>query len=70
MRAARLALIAALLACALGGPLAGCGLKGALYLPQQKKAKVPPTPDNPAPTEPTAQPSTTSPPPASPPPQS
>jgi predicted small lipoprotein YifL len=35
-----IALIAVLL---VGGVLAGCGQKGALYLPSQKKSKVPPT---------------------------
>jgi len=30
------------------GTLSGCGLKGALYLPPQKKAKVPATPGNPS----------------------
>ena len=40
-----LALAGAALAC----PLAGCGLKGALYLPQQKKTRVPESPGNPAP---------------------
>jgi predicted small lipoprotein YifL len=37
-----------------GGALAGCGQKGALYLPTQKKAKVPAT-TAPAPTK-TTQP--------------
>ena len=32
--------------------LSGCGQKGALYLPQKKKSKVPPDANNPAPTEP------------------
>jgi predicted small lipoprotein YifL len=36
-------------AIALGGTLSGCGQKGALRLPQQKKSRVPPTPSNPAP---------------------
>jgi predicted small lipoprotein YifL len=36
-------------AIALGGSLSGCGQKGALRLPQQKKTRVPPTPSNPAP---------------------
>ena len=31
------------------GSLSGCGLKGALYLPPQKKAKVPATSSNPSP---------------------
>jgi predicted small lipoprotein YifL len=48
------ALAAALLAIAVTGTLTGCGQKGALYLPHQKKTKVPadpgnPTPDTPAP---------------------
>jgi predicted small lipoprotein YifL len=34
-----LVVLAALLA---GGSLAGCGQKGQLYLPKQKKSKVPP----------------------------
>jgi predicted small lipoprotein YifL len=42
-------------AIALGGALSGCGQKGPLYLPQQKKSRVPATPSNPAP-EPTATP--------------
>jgi predicted small lipoprotein YifL len=59
-----------------GGPLAGCGQKGPLYLPSQKKTKVPPSPTQPAPqatpdtrpdTQPEAEPGT---PPGSPPPQS
>lgn len=29
--------------------LSGCGQKGPLYLPQQKKSRVPETPSNPAP---------------------
>jgi predicted small lipoprotein YifL len=36
-------------AIALGAGLSGCGLKGPLYLPQQKKSRVPATPSNPAP---------------------
>jgi predicted small lipoprotein YifL len=52
--AAPVVLAAALLALAVSGTLAGCGQKGALYLPHQKKTKVPadstnPTPDTPAP---------------------
>jgi predicted small lipoprotein YifL len=48
------ALAAALLAVAVSGTLSGCGQKGALYLPHQKKTKVPadstnPTPDTPGP---------------------
>jgi predicted small lipoprotein YifL len=56
-----LALGAALFAlCAtLGGALSGCGLKGPLYLPQQKKSKVPDTPSNPAPDAPPAEPDAT-----------
>jgi predicted small lipoprotein YifL len=34
---------------ALGAALSGCGLKGPLYLPQQKKSRVPATPSNPTP---------------------
>ena len=33
----------------LGGALSGCGQKAPLYLPQQKKTRVPATPSNPAP---------------------
>jgi predicted small lipoprotein YifL len=42
--------------------LAGCGLKGPLYLPQQKKTKTPgvATPGAPAPTSPSAAPSSQS----------
>jgi predicted small lipoprotein YifL len=47
-------------AIALGGTLSGCGLKGPLYLPQQKKTRVPATPANPAP-EPTDTPGDTPP---------
>jgi predicted small lipoprotein YifL len=37
--------------------LSGCGLKGPLYLPQQKKSRVPATPSNPTPdTSPTDTP--------------
>jgi predicted small lipoprotein YifL len=48
------ALAAVLLAVAVSGTLAGCGQKSALYLPHQKKTKVPadstnPTPDTPGP---------------------
>jgi predicted small lipoprotein YifL len=66
--------LAALLA---GGSLAGCGQKGQLYLPNQKKSKVPPiqtqppqdTPSDTPPATPTdASPET--PPAGSPPPQS
>jgi predicted small lipoprotein YifL len=32
--------------------LSGCGQKGALYLPQKKKSKVPPDANNPAASEP------------------
>jgi predicted small lipoprotein YifL len=46
---APLAMLAcALLAFAAAGSLSGCGLKGSLYLPQQKKSKVPATTNNPA----------------------
>lgn len=39
-----LVLAIALIALALGGAtLTGCGQKGQLYLPNQKKSKVPPT---------------------------
>ena len=34
---------------ALGGTLSGCGQKGPLFLPKQKKSRVPATPSNPAP---------------------
>jgi len=41
--AAALAALAALTALLLaGGALSGCGQKGQLYLPSQKKTKVPP----------------------------
>jgi len=46
------ALAAALLAIAVTGTLAGCGQKGALYLPHQKKTKVPADPGNPTPDTP------------------
>jgi predicted small lipoprotein YifL len=46
------ALAAALLAIAVTGTLSGCGQKGALYLPHQKKTKVPADPANPAPDTP------------------
>jgi predicted small lipoprotein YifL len=43
LHTARAALaLAALLALTMTGALQGCGLKGPLYLPQQKKTKVPP----------------------------
>jgi predicted small lipoprotein YifL len=42
-------------AIALGVSLSGCGQKGALFLPHQKKTRVPETPSNPAP-EPTDTP--------------
>ena len=47
----------ALAACALlsvlgGATLSGCGQKGALYLPQKKKSKVPTDANNPAASEP------------------
>jgi predicted small lipoprotein YifL len=44
--------VALALALTLASGLSGCGLKGSLYLPQQKKSKVPPTPNNPAPDTP------------------
>jgi predicted small lipoprotein YifL len=56
-RGARPALRCALLVGAiLAGTLmlGGCGQKGALYLPQQKKTKVPPTQSNPSPETPAA----------------
>jgi len=37
-----------LIVCGAAGGLSGCGLKGSLYLPQQKKTKVPETVNNPA----------------------
>jgi len=43
------AIAAASIAVGLAGALVGCGLKGSLYLPSQKKAKVPATATNPAP---------------------
>jgi predicted small lipoprotein YifL len=46
-------------AIALGGTLSGCGQKGALFLPQQKKSRVPATPSNPAPDETEATPADT-----------
>ena len=55
------ALIAgALLAIALAGTLSGCGLKGPLYLPSQKKTKVPATPTHPAPDTPAPAPASAS----------
>jgi predicted small lipoprotein YifL len=45
-------LAGALLTLGIAGGLSGCGLKGSLYLPQQKKAKVPATINNPAPDTP------------------
>jgi predicted small lipoprotein YifL len=39
-----------------GAALSGCGQKGALYLPQKKKSKVPPDANNPAASEPAATP--------------
>ena len=42
-------LVIALLTLTLAGGLPGCGLKGALYLPQQKKTRVPESPGNSAP---------------------
>jgi predicted small lipoprotein YifL len=57
MRGAALgALAAALLAVAVTGSLSGCGQKGALYLPHQKKTKVPADPTNPTPDTPGAAP--------------
>jgi predicted small lipoprotein YifL len=41
-----------LLTVALAGSLSACGLKGSLYLPQQKKSKVPATQTNPEPEPP------------------
>ena len=57
------ALVSALLALGIAGGLSGCGLKGSLYLPQQKKTKVPATTNNPVPDSP----EDTAPPPTSPP---
>jgi predicted small lipoprotein YifL len=62
LRTARAALAAAaLLALVMTGALQGCGLKGPLYLPQQKKTKVPANPTNPAPDTPEAPPAPTPP---------
>jgi predicted small lipoprotein YifL len=47
-------------AIALGGALSGCGQKGPLYLPHQKKSRVPATPSNPTP-EPSETPGDTPP---------
>ena len=66
LHTARAALaLAALLALTMTGALQGCGLKGPLYLPQQKKTKVPPNPTNPAPDTPEATPAPAPAPPAS-----
>jgi len=56
------AIAAASIAVGLAGALVGCGLKGSLYLPSQKKAKVPATATNPAPDAPNSpnSPNTTS----------
>jgi predicted small lipoprotein YifL len=65
-----LVVLAALLA---GGSLAGCGQKGQLYLPGQKKSKVPPIQTQPPQDTPSATPKdapTDTPPAGSPPPQS
>lgn len=43
------------------GGLSGCGLKGSLYLPQQKKTKVPETVNNPAADAPPSETPSTSP---------
>jgi predicted small lipoprotein YifL len=43
--------LSGVLVIALGGALSGCGQKGALFLPQQKKSRVPATPSNPSPDE-------------------
>ena len=56
----RSAIAAAAIALGLAGALAGCGLKGSLYLPSQKKAKVPATATNPAPDAPNSPNSTSS----------
>ena len=45
-------------AIALGGSLSGCGQKGPLFLPQQKKTRVPATPSNPEPDAPDTSSST------------
>jgi predicted small lipoprotein YifL len=50
------ALAAALLALTTAGALTGCGQKGALYLPHQKKTRVPADPVNPAPDTPAPEP--------------
>jgi predicted small lipoprotein YifL len=64
LRTARTARVGLVLAAALAllttGALQGCGLKGPLYLPQQKKTKVPPNPTNPAPDTPEAPPASQS----------
>ena len=57
----------AVIGLALCAPLfAGCGQKGALYLPQKKKSKVPPDANNPAPSESEQAPAAPAPAPASP----
>ncbi|MFI4895695.1 MAG: lipoprotein [Steroidobacterales bacterium] len=53
-------IVAASIAVGLAGALVGCGLKGSLYLPSQKKAKVPATATNPAPDAPNSPNSTSS----------
>jgi predicted small lipoprotein YifL len=47
----RRALLVCALPLALSALLSGCGQKGALYLPQKKKSKVPPDAGNPAASE-------------------
>jgi len=56
VRRPALLLLALASALALSGAFSGCGQKGPLYLPQQKKTKVPATPTNPAPDSPEASP--------------
>jgi predicted small lipoprotein YifL len=46
-RATALGAALLVLACGIAAGLSGCGLKGSLYLPQQKKTKVPETVNNP-----------------------
>jgi predicted small lipoprotein YifL len=72
-RGARLPALVVLAALLAGGSLAGCGQKGQLYLPNQKKSKVPPIQTQPPSDTPPSTPRDASPetPPAgSPPPQS
>ena len=57
--------VALLLTCTVAGGLTACGLKGSLYLPQQKKTKVPETVNNPAADAPPPNPTPTVPEPGS-----